>query len=123
MADAWPWAADTELERSRRVARWYRDALQLAAGPLVRRLDDQCNRYGQRWITTGRLAHDPDDLLTAAEVAELCQVRPRTVTKWRLELDPPLPAIRTPDGIRVRVGDLLAWEAARRRARLARRRR
>ncbi len=120
-ADPWPWPADTELERARRVARQYREALEHAAPALVRRLDALCAGYGQGWVAAAPLAHHPDELLTTAEVAELCQVRARTVTKWRLELDPPLPAIRTPDGVRIRVGDLLAWQAARRHARLARR--
>lgn len=120
--EAWPWPADTELERARRIARQYREALQHAAPHLARHLDAMCSHHGQAWVASAPLSHHPDELLTAAQVAELCQVRPRTVTKWRLELDPPLPTIRTPDGLRIRVGDLLAWEAARRRARLGRRR-
>ena len=120
--DAWPWPADTELERARRVARQYREALQHVAPNLARHLDDICTRCGQRWIAAAPVVLDPDELLTTGEVAELRQVRPRTVTKWRLELNPPLPTISTPDGLRVRVGDLEAWEAGRQRARLARRR-
>ena len=117
----WPWPADTELERARRVARQYREALQQAAPALTRQLDALCVRYGQRWITAAPVAHHPDDLLTVDEVAELRAAAVRTVRKWIYELREPLPVVRTPDGVRVRVGDLHAWEAARRRARLARR--
>ncbi|AEA27897.1 hypothetical protein Psed_5770 [Pseudonocardia dioxanivorans CB1190] len=116
--DPWPWPADTQLDRARRVARDYREALAQVAPTLAARLDDITARRGQGWIAARPVAHDPDDLLTVEEVAEFCQVAVRTVTTWRLERTPPLPGKRTADGIRIRFGDLVAWQAARRRRRV-----
>lgn len=118
--DPWPWPADTQLERARRVALEYRDVLHRLAPALVARLDEAMTERGQGWVDARPIAHDPDDLLTVAEVAEFSQVEPRTVTAWRLERTPPLPSKRTPDGIRIRFGDLVAWQADRRRRRASR---
>lgn len=116
--DPWPFPADTQLERARRVAREYRNVLlAFAPAPMVARLDALMAERGQGWVDARPLAHDPDDLLTVDEVAEFSQVAPRTVTTWRLERIPPLPTTHTPDGIRIRFGDLVAWQAARRRRR------
>ncbi|MFC5993536.1 helix-turn-helix domain-containing protein [Pseudonocardia hispaniensis] len=116
----WPWPADTELERARRVARDYRDALRAVRPDLADHLDAQFQAVGQGWVNAEPAALDPDELLTAEQAAELAQVAVRTITTWRLERTPPLPSVRTPDGIRIRVGDLIAWQAARRRRRLHR---
>jgi hypothetical protein len=120
--DPWPWPADTQLDRARRVARDYREALAQVAPTLAARLDDVTARRGQGWISARPVAHDPDDLLTVEQVAEFCQVAVRTVTTWRLERTPPLPDRRTPDGIRIRFGDLVQWQAERRRRRAVTRR-
>lgn len=115
--DPWPWPADTQLERARRVARAYRDVVAKLAPNVVAQLDAAMAERGQGWVDARPLAHDLDDLLTVEEAAEFSQVRPRTITTWRLERTPPLPARHTPDGIRIRFGDLVAWQAGRRRRR------
>lgn len=111
----WPWPADTVLDRSRRLLQSYRAALGESA-PLVReRLDTWAVEHGEGWVVPSPLVFLADDLLTVDEVATYASVKRRTVYRWH-ELG--LPWTHTPDGIRVRAGDLLTWERERRQRRI-----
>lgn len=114
MTDPWPWPGDTPLDRARRVARTYRDALRRTDRELCAQLDQRTRDLGQQWIAPTTLAYDLDDQLTADEVAELCQVKPDTVRVWRYR---GLPTVDTPDGRRYRVADVLNYHAQRRHQR------
>ncbi|MFR9807085.1 helix-turn-helix domain-containing protein [Pseudonocardia sp. RS010] len=115
--DPWPWPADTPRDRDRRIARAYRGALHELHPAVVAHLDQTFRDLGQAWISEEPVAYDLEDLLTPEQVADFAQVARRTVDTWRLERTPPLPTVRTPDGIRIRFGDLIEWQADRRRRR------
>ena len=107
----WPWPGDSPLDRARRVARTYRDALERVDPELCQQLDKRARELGQTWVQPRPLAHDHDDLLTAREVADMCDVMPNTVRQWKRR---GLPTVDTPDGERYRVGDVLNYHAQRR---------
>lgn len=111
MSDPWPWPGDSPLDRRSRVARTYREALAEADPARCAQLDAAARRLGQGWVLPSVLDHQTDDLLTAPEVAEMCNVQPATVRQWRRR---GLPAVRTPDGLRYRVADVLDYHAQRR---------
>ena len=107
----WPWPGDTPLDRARRVARTYRDNLNNLDPALCAQLDQRCRDLGQGWIEPQALAHGPDDLLTAEEVADMCNVQPSTVRQWKHR---GLPVVTTVDGPRYRTGDVLTYHSERR---------
>jgi hypothetical protein len=112
--DPWPWPADTPLDRARRVARTYRDTLAAHQPEVCRRLDGTATTLGQGWIVPRPLTWNTDDLLDAAAVADMCDIRPSTVDQWRRR---GLHVTGTPDGPRYRVADVLRYQADRRRKR------
>ncbi|GAA1962044.1 helix-turn-helix domain-containing protein [Amycolatopsis minnesotensis] len=109
--DPWPWPGDSPLDRARRVARTYREALLRDAPETCAELDDRCRELGQSWVVPKPLTFGQDDLLDADEVADMCDVRPGTVRQWRRR---GLPTVDTVDGVRYRVADVLAYHADRR---------
>ncbi|WP_143268508.1 MerR family transcriptional regulator [Amycolatopsis vastitatis] len=113
-ADPWPWPGDSPLDRARRVARNYRDALMRADAEACGELDRRCRDLGQGWIVPQQMKFGQDDLLDVDEVADLCDVQADTVRQWRRR---GLPTVDTPDGQRYRVADVLAYHAERRRRR------
>lgn len=111
---AWPWPADTTLDRRSRVAQAYRQALEKAAPEECARLDAQMAAVGQMWVLPSVSAHEPMDLLTAELAAEEMHIARRTIYAWR---EKGLPVVETPDGPRYRVADLHEFLAAQRRRR------
>lgn len=111
LADSWPWPGDSPLDRARRVARTYRDTLNRVAPDACAQLDARAAELGQSWITPKPLAHEHEDLLTANEVADMCDVKPATIRQWRRR---GLPTVDTVDGLRFRVADVLNYQAQRR---------
>lgn len=114
MNDPWPWPGDSPLDRARRVARTYRDALQRADPRACDQLDARCRELGQNWTVPKPMTFGTDDLLDLDEVADMCDVKPDTVRQWRRR---GLPTVDTPDGTRYQVADVLAYHAGRRRRR------
>lgn len=112
--DAWPWPADTTLDRARRVAQAYRQALLKATPDECARLDAQMAAVGQAWVLPAANTHEPMDLLTADLAAEEMRVARRTIYAWR---EKGLPVVETPDGPRYRVADLHEYVTAQRRRR------
>ncbi|WP_372663646.1 helix-turn-helix transcriptional regulator [Amycolatopsis kentuckyensis] len=115
---AWPWPADTTLDRARRVAQAYRQALEKAAPEECARLDAQMAAVGQTWALPVVSPHESLDLLTADLAAEEMRVARRTIYAWR---EKGLPVVETPDGPRYRVADLHEFLAAQRRHRARKR--
>jgi hypothetical protein len=118
VTDRWPWPAESVLERREHLARIYRDKLMEVAPEACLQLDADAVRFGQGWITPKIAIYEPDDLLTAADVADHAGVQPRTVDLW---VGRGLRSIRTPDGLRFRFGDVLEFQASRRVRRAVRR--
>jgi hypothetical protein len=114
----WPWPADTQLERVKRLTRAYRDALAEVDPSTALQLDAWAADRGEGWIAADPTTYDDDDLLTLDEVARWAGVRVGTVYQWHWR---GLPYVSTPDGERVRMGELKRWERDRRQARLRRR--
>ena len=113
--DPWPWPADTPLDRARRIAQSYRDALFAHKPAECEHLDRKAAELGQGWIIPQVLVHSADDQLNTEQVAEFCNVQPRTVDAWRSR---GLKAIETNEGIRYLVRDVLDFNAERRKRRL-----
>lgn len=111
---AWPWPADTPLDRARRVASTYRAALEAISPEQCASLDAWAEDHGQGWVAPSPWPYADEDLLTLQEVADACHVELRTVYRWHQR---GLPYVATPNGLRVRALDLFRFEHARRAAR------
>jgi hypothetical protein len=107
--DAWPWPADTPTDRAQRVALAYREALQKLDPMAAAKLDGRFTELGQRWVVPRPNPYEPNDLLTAEQAADLCNVKPRTLDTWRSR---GLQVTTTPDGIRYRVADIYRYRRA-----------
>jgi hypothetical protein len=112
---AWPWPADTPLDRARRVAQSYRDALRRSDPDAAHALDTWAADHGQGWVRPQAWDYDENELLTLYEAAERASVRLRTIYQWHQR---GLVYVDTVDGRRVRVGDLVRFIRDRRRSRL-----
>jgi len=112
---AWPWPADTPLDRARRVAQSYRAAAAIVDPETIAALDAWAVDHGQGWVVGHQDTYDEDELLTVSEAADWAHVQVRTVYMWHRR---GLPYTDTVDGIRVRKGDLVTWLTDRRQARL-----
>jgi hypothetical protein len=65
----WPWP-ENRLARRTRIAHLYRDTLlEHAPGPAAA-LDALLDGYGQHWITGTKPPIDPDEPMTAKEIAD-----------------------------------------------------
>lgn len=112
---AWPWPADTTLDRSRRLAQSYRAVAADLDPEAVASLDAWAADHGQGWICEKPWPWDDDHLFTIAEAADAASVRVTTIYQWHQR---GLPYVRTADGLRVRAGDLVRWDVLRRQNRL-----
>lgn len=110
----WPWSADTKLDRAQRLTRAYREALADESPLRAAAIDEFACTHGETWVVTTPWPYHDNDLLTREQVAEACHVLPDTVIRWHQR---GLPYTQTPEGARVRVADLFAWQRARRLAR------
>lgn len=107
----WPYPGDNPLDQRERIARAYRKELKKFAPTACATLDRRCRELGHGWVSPQPLTYDLEDIITAAEVAEMCHVQAATVRQWRRR---GLAVIRTPDGFRYRVADVLDYHAERR---------
>ena len=112
---AWPWPADTPLDRARRIAASYRDALRLVNPDTADAIDAWAGDHGQGWVVGAAWDYEEHELLTFAEAADRANVKLRTIYQWHQR---GLPYTDTPDGRRIKEGDLVRWLRDRRRARL-----
>lgn len=112
---AWPWPADTPLDRSRRVAQSYRAVAADLDPEAVTALDAWAAQHGQGWICEQPWPWDDDHLFTLAEAANAANVAVRTIYQWHQR---GLPYTPTPDGLRVNAGDLVRFDVRRRQGRL-----
>ena len=113
--DPWPFPADTPLERARRIARLYREALLNADLDLCHHLDAQSEHLGEGWIRPLETdIADLDETFTAAElVAKLhIPVKPATIRRWGARGH--IERLGPPGAPYYRIRDVLAYEATRR---------
>lgn len=115
----WPWPDVTREDRDRRVGRSYRALCERIANGQVEdpeaalaALDRQWANYQVTWHVSQLTSPSPDDLLTPGEVAYWTTRSEKAVRMWftraRNGGDGVHP-IRTPEGLRVRWGDVLAY--------------
>lgn len=112
---AWPWPADTPLDRSRRVAQSYREALRRSDPDTADALDTWAVDHGQGWVVGATWDYDENELLTRQQAADRAHVQLRTIYQWHRR---GLAYTDTVDGLRVRAGDLVRYIRDRRRARV-----
>jgi hypothetical protein len=111
----WPWPGDSTLDRSRRVAWTYREALLAVDPAACTRIDLWARQNGQGWVLPEDLEYGLDALLTVKEAALYANVQERTIHTWHQR---GLPwASERGEPVRVRLLDLVSYEADRRRAR------
>lgn len=103
--------ADSPLDRSRTVARSYREALRMHCPELCARLDEHMLELNQTWVVPQVAQYEFDDLLDARQAADYCGCEPNTLQVWKSR---GLKVIETVDGRRYRVRDLLDYQAGRR---------
>jgi excisionase family DNA binding protein len=117
---SWPWPGDSQLDRARRTARSYRDALQQADPAAVVDLDKQLiDDYGQTWLAPTALTLDLDDWITISEAAELVGLTKGAVYQWLHRRQ--LKGRKGPDKrLRVQAVDVLAVNRQQRQQRLKR---
>jgi len=83
----YPFPEDTTLERARRVARSYRDALRGVDPELCKFLDEKAVQIGQGWVCPTRITADAleeamDAVMGAKDIALLLGIRVGTIYGW-----------------------------------------
>ena len=89
-AQPWPWPGDSREDKARRVAGSYRDLIQrIAMGQCddpagdLHRLDETWTARGITWIRPNRTTPlDPDQWLTAPELAEIIGRPRKDIYNW-----------------------------------------
>lgn len=79
MNDPWPWESDTPLERARRVARSYREALESANPTMCERLDRKVSEFGQTWIQPVEVRWEQ---LSAKDIENMLGIPATTIRAW-----------------------------------------
>jgi hypothetical protein len=115
----WPWPGDSPLDRARRIAREYRDALNDTDPERCATMDARAEAVGQGWVRPRAAQYGLDDLLDIDRAADYCQVKAKTLFEWRRR---GLEVVDTPDGPRYQVKHLLDYQRRRRMRRASRRR-
>lgn len=116
MTSKWPWPADSPIDIARRLLQSYRLALQQIDPESCRLIDVHATTIGQGWVAPKVETVNPDDLVSAAEAAELIGVEVNTIYQWATRKHVPRHhAAGHPT--RYRVGDVLEHVAKIRRAR------
>lgn len=116
VADKWPFPADSPLDRAYAVAGNYRTALLEADPDRCAELDAKHMRLGQGRVVPQLSAHDLDDMLPAAAVADFCYVQTATIDVW---VSRGLRYLDTREGRRFKLRDVLEYQAEVRRKRAA----
>ncbi|QXU53626.1 helix-turn-helix domain-containing protein [Rhodococcus sp. LW-XY12] len=81
-ADPWPWPADTQLDRARRIAQSYREALLALDAAKCMNLDDRARELGQAWVVPELVTIDENEMLSATDAAALVGVNRSTLYRW-----------------------------------------
>jgi hypothetical protein len=110
----WPWPADSNADRYKRVATAYRAALEAVDPDACTQLDEWAVEHGQGWIVPSPWPYADDDQLTYAEAAHACHIAPDTIYQWTRR---GLRVTRTPAGPRITAGDLIEFQRVRRQRR------
>jgi excisionase family DNA binding protein len=108
---SWPWP-DSPIKKRERIALTYRHHLETIAPALCSAIDTEMLEYeGNTWLVPRLVTYLDDELLTADQVAEYCDVSLQTVYMWRAQRG--LPSIKTRDGIRFVFAEVRKWKSSR----------
>lgn len=122
-ADPWPWPANNQLDRARRIAQSYREALLELDAARCMDLDERARALGQGWVVPELVTIDENEMLSATAAAALVGVNRSTLYRW-VEAGHVSVVYRTNKQRPLfRAGDVLARAAAQRRRRAQRARR
>lgn len=80
--NAWPWPADTQLDRARRVAQSYRAELLARLPDVCAALDAAMLERGQRWVVPRPAVADLDEWVTVSVAAEHVGLTDQAVYAW-----------------------------------------
>ncbi|WP_433568034.1 hypothetical protein ACQP1O_43085 (plasmid) [Nocardia sp. CA-151230] len=85
--DPWPFPEDTTLERARRIARSYRDALMAIDPAHCEFLDGRAVAVGQAWVCPTQIPSDAivealDSVLGAKDISLLLGIPANTIYGW-----------------------------------------
>lgn len=106
MSGEWPWPADTSLDIARRLLQSYRSALMNIDPEACRLIDVHATSLGQGWVAPKVETVNPDDLVVAADAADIAGVTPYVIRQWAYRQH--IPRHRTAGHpTRYRVGDVL----------------
>lgn len=79
----WPWPAETQTLRARRVAAAYREQLLRVSPEVCAAIDGAMRTYGQQWLFDVTDPYQDDDLISGDQAAEILAVSPDAVRKLR----------------------------------------
>lgn len=115
----WPWPGDSTLDRARRVAQSYRQALEDRDPNACHQLDSQFEKMGETWMSPRILTLSTDDWVTVDEAAGLVEVTAQAVYQW-VKAERIRHVVGTDRRIRVIVADLLMVQREQRQRRATR---
>lgn len=82
MNGEWPWPADTSLDIARRLLQSYRGALMNIDPEACRLIDVHAATVGQGWVAPKVETVDLDDLVVAADAADIAGVTVQVIRQW-----------------------------------------
>lgn len=102
----WPWPGDTPLDRARRIALSYREALYARDPDAGMALDDQSQQWGEHWVSPVVDNIDLEAWVTVDVAASHVGLTAKAVYQWVYNGD--LPAKKCNDKrVRVKLIDAL----------------
>lgn len=82
MTGVWPWPGDTQLDRARRVARSYREALLNHFPDDAMDLDEKFVAWGEIWVAPQRSEVDLEEWVTVDVAAQHVGLTPKAIYAW-----------------------------------------
>jgi hypothetical protein len=78
----WPWPGDTPLDRARRIALSFRNALYEISPDAAMAIDDQVTGWGELWVVPAIETVDLDDWVTVDVAASHVGLTAKAVYNW-----------------------------------------
>jgi hypothetical protein len=82
MTGRWPWPGDTPLDRARRVALSFRNALYEINPDAAMAIDDQVTEWGELWVVPVVETIDLQELVTIDVAAQHVGLTAKAVYEW-----------------------------------------
>lgn len=78
----WPYPQDTALDRARRIAWSYREALRTHDPAMCELLDNRARRFGETWVVPVETDAQPEKFYSAVEIAKILHIQADRVRQW-----------------------------------------